>query len=476
MRRDIVSAYFVTIARVVAWALVAATVYRKVGKDGFGVLALVQATIGLVEYTAVGLAPAVIRLAAEAMQKNPNAESVPLVSAAAPMGGPPNALDYIDPANQRQSIHSPEVRAVFANGFALAIITAAFGALALFGWEIYFHTQHNHSPIFLSARVLVGMVGIATILRMLSDAPGAALQTSRKIYLDNLLLGSADLIWLAVTVLGFWLGVRMSWEQLTGSGLILGAVVLLIGRMFLSHRYDSGIFEQWWKTVRKSVLRRLLIYGLLVVAAQLADYLYAPANYLIIGNMMDPEKLGIYSPAVQIDGALLLLVSAVAAVLLPRTALVHAEGHIHAVRKYYLRGTLATTGVLVVAAIIAGLGAPLVFNVWLRDPSPDTCAILRLMLIHTVIGGSSAVGRAILLATGKVKAFTAGVLIAGVTNVICGIGMVHFFPQLGLVGIVIGTIIAVTGRCLVWLPWYVMRTLRVMEQAQSAVSTATAGT
>ena len=124
-------------------------------------------------------------------------------------------------------------------------------------------------------------------------------------------------------------------------------------------------------------------------------------NALIV-NLMDPEKLGIYSPAVQIDGGLLLLVTAVAAVLLPRTALVHAEGHIHHAALLHPRHT-GHHGGADRGGDYRRAGVPLVFKVWLGDPSPDTCHILRLMLIHTVIGGSGAVGRSILLATGKVQ-------------------------------------------------------------------------
>jgi Na+-driven multidrug efflux pump len=85
------------------------------------------------------------------------------------------------------------------------------------------------------------------------------------------------------------------------------------------------------------------------------------------------------------------------------------------------------------------------------------------MLIHTVIGGSSAVGRSILLAIGKVRAFTASVLIAGVANVVLNYTLVRFF-HLGLKGIVLGTIVAATARCAIWLPWYTLRVLR--QQAE----------
>jgi O-antigen/teichoic acid export membrane protein len=161
---------------------------------------------------------------------------------------------------------------------------------------------------------------------------------------------------------------------------------------------------------------------------------------------------------VQIDGGALLLVSALAAVLLPRTALAHATGDPQLVRKYFIRGTIATFFLLLAAAPILWLIAPLFFRLWLGNPMDATRAILPLMLIHTVIGGSSAVGRSVLLAIGKVRPFTASVLIAGIANVILSFTFVYFF-HMGLKGIILGTIIAVTVRCAFWMPWYTLRVL-----------------
>jgi Na+-driven multidrug efflux pump len=60
---------------------------------------------------------------------------------------------------------------------------------------------------------------------------------------------------------------------------------------------------------------------------------------------------------------------------------------------------------------------------------------------------------------GKVKPFTASVLIAGVGNVVLSYVFVRFFG-LGLKGIVLGTIVVVVARAGVWMPWYVLRVLR----------------
>jgi Na+-driven multidrug efflux pump len=90
---------------------------------------------------------------------------------------------------------------------------------------------------------------------------------------------------------------------------------------------------------------------------------------------------------------------------------------------------------------------------------PATQAILPLVLVHTVVGGSSGVGRSILLGMGKVRAFTIAVLLGGVSNVVLSFVFVRYL-HLGLDGIVLGTIVAVVARCALWMPWYVVRTMR----------------
>jgi Na+-driven multidrug efflux pump len=97
---------------------------------------------------------------------------------------------------------------------------------------------------------------------------------------------------------------------------------------------------------------------------------------------------------------------------------------------------------------------------------PETQRILPLLLICTVIGGSSAVGRSILLTTGRVWPFTVSVLIAGVTNVVCSYVFVRWFGW-GLRGIVLGTVVAVVARAGVWMPWYVLRALRANVRIES---------
>src|SRR4051794_37098129 len=61
MRRGLVAAYAAAGAKAASWAAVSAAVFRA-DAGAFALLALVRATIGLLNYTSLGLAPGMIRL------------------------------------------------------------------------------------------------------------------------------------------------------------------------------------------------------------------------------------------------------------------------------------------------------------------------------------------------------------------------------------------------------------------------------
>ena len=96
---------------------------------------------------------------------------------------------------------------------------------------------------------------------------------------------------------------------------------------------------------------------------------------------------------------------------------------------------------------------------------PATQALLPLMLANSVIGGSSAVGRSILLGAGRLRPLAAAALASGAANVLCSYAFVRFGNG-GLRGIVLGTSVALVGRCALWMPWYVLKTLRSDRRAR----------
>jgi O-antigen/teichoic acid export membrane protein len=228
--------------------------------------------------------------------------------------------------------------------------------------------------------------------------------------------------------------------------------------MLLADR-RTRVPPEFFSLIDRRTMAVLLGFGAMVAFGQLADFLYAPVDYILVNRLIDPVAVATYAPAIQIDAGLLLLVGALATVLLPKTAMAHAAGDVATVRRYYIRGTLASLGILLLAALAVWLAAPYIFRLWLGDEMRSTQVILPLVLLHTVIGGSGAVGRSVLLGMGRVKPFTLSVLAAGVSNVILSFSFVYYL-DMGLHGIVLGTILSVTARAVLWQPWYVLRLLR----------------
>ena len=467
MRRDVASAYAAVAARIGGLLLVSAAIYRGAGAEEFAVFNLIRATVGLLNYTGLGLGPAMVRMLAAAHR--PSAAATVAESDPEFIADESGArvLAYATPSHA-DPLAKPSVD-VYAAGEVTALLLGAAGLAfaivhAKFTPELYGLT----TPQLLAEdafHLSLGL-GVAIVLRLVSEPLGAVLQVNGRVALDNTLLALTEVFAAGMAAFAVRKGHNLT---AVGYWYAVGAFFLLALRFVAARRAAPNVLAGsiWTARPNLSLLlqntKALLAFGVLVTLAQLADYLYSPTDYLLINWLLTLKDVGDYAPAVQIDAGLLTLVTGLSAVVLPRAAVAHSGGNSEVVRRYYLKGTVASTALLLLAALAVWALSPWILKLWLGHDMPETRAILPLVLIHTVVGGSAAVGRSVLLGMGKVKPFTASVLIAGVANVVLSYVFVRYFGW-GLRGIVLGTIIAVVARAGVWTPWYVMRTLRREER------------
>lgn len=449
-RRDIASAYVAAAARIGSWVVVSALVYRYLGAADFGILALVRGTLGILNYVTLGLSPALIHRSAAAVQPRP------VIPAS---DGPRSSLAYQSPRQAPASLNE-----LYDNALALALMAGLVGLGATFVYALTFTRLYPLTRgVGADLPGVVACFGGGIVLRLVGDAPGAILQVRSRIALDNLLVSSGDLAW--ALLVGIVLAFRSPNAFLLVAGTYaVSGLIPLAGRLKIAMR-EAGSARLRLENLSWPIMKLLLSYGSFVVLAQLADYLYAPTDYILIARLLHTSDLAGYAPAVQIDAGLLLLVTGLSAVLLPKTALAHAAGSSRVVRAYYVRGTLASLAMLAVAATSVWAASPWILRLWLGNPMPATQAILPLVLLNTVLGGSSAVGRSVLLAVGKVRPFTIAALASGAVNVGCSFAFVRYL-HMGLKGIVLGTVVAVAGRCVIWMPWYVLRAVRNADRLE----------
>jgi O-antigen/teichoic acid export membrane protein len=483
LRRDILSAYAASIARVVSWVIVSALVYRR-NADDFAMLALVRGTMGILNYCSLGVLPAMIQALALVPPRNVTSTrrlpgvsplAVQVLPADAETGSAATLLPYATTKTTRQRLRRPwldlQTQRIYATGLVIAGYGAVIAALITIGIAAdagrVFRVPAGMFS-YESLSLLILCIGLGTALRWFSDPAAALLQTRNRIAIDNLLLVLCEIVWVVTLVLFLVRGsfpAKISGDALrpVAVSFVIASGFLCAARVALSY-FSVGAFG--WAGFDWRICKTLCAMGGLITLAQLADYLYAPTDYILINRLLTPADLAAYAPALQMDAGLMILVTGLAAVLLPKAAVAQAGGERERVRRYYVVGTLVSAVLLAGASALAWFLAPAILRLWLGRDMPETRAILPLVFAHTTLGGSAAVGRSILLAMGRTRPFTVSVLLAGITNVVASYVFVRYL-HLGLRGIVLGTIVAVVARCGIWMPWYILRELRSSRRPRS---------
>jgi O-antigen/teichoic acid export membrane protein len=460
-RRDLISAYIASGAKVASWAIVAALIYRYRDATALAVFMLARSVFGLLQYLFLNIGPAMVRVAA-----------VPATSIAKDSGDVPPAtsaihatpvLDYARP--MRGELRSDLLAITYRTALWVVGFPAAIGAVLLVLYASSFERVHGRFALADDAFAFVLLMGFGFLARWISEPAGAVLQVRGRLALDNLFVAAADIAWVPVTLLAYhWGGYIRHGIGTVGWGFCLVSMGLLLAR-HIAVRLVFGGSLPGRNVADLAMARRLIAYGSGITLGQLADFLYAPFIILLLGWMNQEDWIAAYTPAIQIDAAMLLLVSGLAAVMLPNAALADARSNHERLRMLYVRGTLASAAVLGAAAAVVWACRGWLLELWFGDPMRTTQYILPFVLVHTVIGGSAAVGRSILIGMGKVRAQAAAALVGGVGNVTLALIFVYLL-DLGLIGLILATVVAVTARCAIWQPWYVLRTLRRRGEIQ----------
>jgi O-antigen/teichoic acid export membrane protein len=433
LRSDLVAAYAAAGARVLAWAAVSRLVFGGGAHVAeFALLALIRSTVGLLNYSGLGIAPALIHFIAKARNGNPRSE-----------------------LQQREA-----AQRVYAAGLQLAGGLAVAGLVVSVAYGLFFGRIHLVSSDLLQSASLTGLLmASGMVLRLMSDVPSAWLQSSGRFSLDNLLSATSEGLWVLLT--GMLLPYTPSALEAAGLGFAGASLLLLLARRTVAGR---DLMLRHLRTVAdRSACVAILGFGSLITLSQLADFLYAPLNCILINRMLSPGDLAAYTLALQVDAALLLISAGVSAAMLPRAAALLARGRGGEVlRLYWLLSGLSLLALLA-AAFLAWRLSPVWLPLWLGSDMPAGRYILPWVMVHTVIGGSSGVGRAVLIAAGRAGALGAATIAAGICNVALAYALLRY-TTLGLRGVVIATIVVVSIRCVLWMPWYVQRTVNDSRQ------------
>lgn len=432
---DLASSYALSIARVASMAAIVAILFRYTNAQYAATFILIRTIFGLLNSLFSGVSPTAQR----ALAGIPGAESARVYASASH-------------ASLLPAIALCPLVVLYALNFD-SIHTVAI-------------TQSHLAAEFAFS------YGLGLLVRVTTEPASAAIQSRGYLWLDNALLILVELAWPIAAIAIVHEATNTPDRFVAVARLFLGlGVAMTVLRVFLA-RWIIGFGPRRPISAGSprlvEVSRLMRTYGLTAVAS-FADFLYAPASLIILSTFVAPAAIADYTPALQFDAALLLLVGAIAATMLPRAMRLAGERRDAELRSLYVRSTLISLAILAVAAIAVWLTAPTILRLWLGQPMPVTLSILPLVLLHTVIGGTAGVGRATLLAMGRFRAYTISAVLGGLLNV----GLALFFVVglgWGLRGVALATVIAVFARCAVWMPWYVLRCLRTDADRPASLS------
>lgn len=439
-RTELLSSYVLTASRVGAWAVVSAILARRAGMDAFAEISVLRGVVTLLSYVGMALGPVMLyRLT--------------------------RAGDVVPGSDGGRSADAPPMRVYVTGAVAFLVGLSGAGVLAM-GLMSYWAGASDVWGMWSPALMMT--LGMAA--RVLGECPGMLSQSRGLFARDNVAAAAGEWSWAVfVLLLGSTPGSQVMADRAALMFAISGLVVLAL-RLMVAHLPIERHGVSFWRAMKSFDVRMLV--GLLVpagalLAASVADYLYAPLNQVLIARLSDLADVRDYAPSLQVDAAMLLLTGAVAATMLPRLNRALAAGDVRAARRDYLVGTAVSAGVLVVAAIPVAMAAGPVLELWLGPRVSGYAAeVLPWVLVHTVIGGSSGVGRAVVLAAGRYRTYALVSLGFGLTNA-AGVAAVLSVTDWGVLGVVGVTIATVSLRCLVWMPWYVLRLLRAGVTADS---------
>jgi O-antigen/teichoic acid export membrane protein len=460
LKWDLLTSYALTAARVGSNVAIFAILFRYTNERYAATYAVVRSMFMLLTYIFGGFNPALQRVLAVPFAQEVDTDAPKLAS---------NPLSY-STRHERVRLIQDEAHIAYAHANAVASLLVLFLAIpVVFYGENFSYFHENPLTRQWHADKFAAWFGLGLLFRLWSEPSGAVLQQRNRLALDNMIQAFAELTWV-----GACLAIALAHPHGTHYGGVFaamgGAFFLVSSCTLIVRRLCAALALGWnaepWLDFRWAVARSTFAAALLVSAGQFADFLYAPANILLINSLIDPALVAQYAPALQVDAGLLLLVSAVSAVMLPRAMSAWARGERESLRRAYIQSTLACLFVLATAALVVGVLIEPILKLWLGTVPAQTPTITRLVLIHTVIGGTAGIGRSVLLGMGRFKAYTLSALLGGVANVALALLFVLVL-DLGLRGIVLATVIAVTVRCAIWMPIYILRSLRVESERPS---------
>jgi O-antigen/teichoic acid export membrane protein len=372
--------------------------------------------------------------------------------------GMPQALSrYVAVARERKD--TAELSRVMSSGMAFLVVCAVIGILVvglfvlapelLLAWPAQMSRQ--------TVQYMIVIMGILTVLNM-PLCFGHMAFVGRERFVLHSMLQAGGFVLRFVMVYGLLLAfpgnILVYAASSSGSVTLHTALVFLLALcLFRDGRLSLG-------SVNWGILKKMLTYGLAVMLGSMALMLYIQADYFLIGKLIDPASVTMFSLAVTWALVLRNVLKAATSVISPAAARTHVAGGQEALSLMLLRAT--KYGLL--AAV-----APLVFlcfyryhlmDVWMGPGYGQAATIMLPILLADVVSHAVTGGTEMLVGMGRVRPILIIDMVGGVANIALSLLLVLGL-KMDLMGFSLAYFLVLFLRNAVVLPIYFTRVFKI---------------
>ena len=403
MWRNIGSNWFTAILTVVSTFVITPFLVRTLGQEGYGTWALITAFTGYLSLLMLGIPMASVRYLAE----------------------------YATAKRQTQFNEATGTCLGLYLFAGAAAIAGAAGLLILFD-----ATYKIPSALRSEADWAFALVALSVAGSFVAALPESILAAHHDFVLRNLIVTG-----LIALRLGLILALMRRWPSVVMLAVIQTVwitVDLSVSWLLIRHRYRGTRLRLG--DFRWGMARQIFSFGVYVLILNLAIRLSLQSDALVIGALLDIDRIPFYVVANSFLVYLMDFVVAIAAVVMPMATRLKTLGDLGALREIFLRWSkIAFSLTMTVSVFLIVLGDR--FIGWWINPSfegPSGQVLRTLMVSALVFLPVRGVALPVLMGLGKFKLPSLTFLAAGVVNVTLSLLLAH---PLGLVGVALGTAI-----------------------------------
>lgn len=206
-----------------------------------------------------------------------------------------------------------------------------------------------------------------------------------------------------------------------------------------------------------SVIRALVLPSLKYAATLLGGILILQTDNIVIASTLGPERIPNYQAVAKLITALMTLSMMLVMTSMPLASQAFARKDQSAMLELLNRNLRVTLGTVVVMGSFLACFSDRLISVWLGPHHFVGFPVVWIMLAVLLFETHAQAMAAATVSTGRIV-FAVPALIAGIVNIIFSVILARRY---GLVGVVLGTMIAQVATNHWYVPWYTIRLFRI---------------